>query len=153
MCYFHPAPCTLHPFFLYFCAKFITMKKEIIIAIVCVLAMVAVGCKTREMSVQNNPKGDTFCVKKGCSFEIHFIANGSLGTTWQYVNKQEVTIVDSVSQRVVNNAPEGMVGKAVDLYITFKATEKGTDTLVFKNSRIFDPKDEGVTVTKIVHVR
>lgn len=129
------------------------MKKEIIIAIVCVLAMVAVGCKTREMSVQNNPKGDTFCVKKGCSFEIHFIANGSLGTTWQYVNKQEVTIVDSVSQRVVNNAPEGMVGKAVDLYITFKATEKGTDTLVFKNSRIFDPKDEGVTVTKIVHVR
>lgn len=129
------------------------MKKEIIIAIVCVLAMVAVGCKTSEMSVQNNPKGDTFCVKKGCSFEIHFIANGSLGTTWQYVNKQEVTIVDSISQRVVNNAPEGMVGKAVDLYITFKATEKGTDTLVFKNSRIFDPKDEGVTVTKIVHVR
>jgi predicted secreted protein len=129
------------------------MKKEIIIAIVFVLTMVAIGCKTKEMSVQNNPKGDTFCVKKGDTFEIHFIANASLGKTWQYINKQNITIVDSVSQRVVNNAPEGMVGKSVDLYLTFKATEKGTDTLIFKNSRIFDPTDEGVTVTKIVHVR
>lgn len=117
------------------------------------IAVVAVGCKTKEMSVKNNPKGDTFCIKKGETFEIHFIANGSLGTTWQYVNKQEVTIVDSVSQRVVNKAPEGMVGKSVDLYLTFKAKEKGTDTLVFKNSRIFDPNDEGTTVTKIIHVR
>jgi len=129
------------------------MKKEIIIAIICMIAVLAVGCKTKEMSVKNNPKGDTFCIKKGETFEIHFIANGSLGTTWQYVNKQEVTIVDSVSQRVVNKAPEGMVGKSVDLYLTFKAKEKGTDTLVFKNSRIFDPNDEGTTVTKIIHVR
>lgn len=129
------------------------MKKEIIIAIVCVLAMVAVGCKTKEMSVQNNPKGDTFCVKKGESFEIHFIANASTGRTWQFINKNEVKIVDSVSQRVVNNAPEGMVGKSVDLYLTFKAAEKGTDTLLFKISRISDPNDEGTTVTKIIHVR
>ena len=129
------------------------MKKEIIIAIVCVLAMVAVGGKTGKMSVQNNPKGDSFCVKKGESFEIHFIANSSLGTVWQYINKEQVTIVDSVSQRVVNNAPEGMVGKSVDLFISFIAKEKGCDTLVFKNSRIFDPKHEGTTITKIVHVR
>lgn len=129
------------------------MKKEIIFAVVLLLAIVAIGCKTKELSVNNNPKGDTFCVKKGDTFEIHFVANGSLGTTWQYINKEQVTIVDSVSQRVVNNAPEGMVGKAVDLYLTFKATQKGTDTLVFKNSRIFDPNDEGVTITKIVHVR
>lgn len=115
------------------------MKKEIVIALTCLLLILAVGCKTGKMSVDNNPKGDTFCVKKGDSFEIHFIANSSLGTVWQYLNKQDVTIVDSVSQRVVNNAPEGMVGKAVDLYITFKAKERGTDTLVFKNSRILIP--------------
>lgn len=129
------------------------MKKEIVIALTCLLLILAVGCKTGKMSVDNNPKGDTFCVKKGDSFEIHFIANSSLGTVWQYLNKQDVTIVDSVSQRVVNNAPEGMVGKAVDLYITFKAKERGTDTLVFKNSRIFDPKHEGTTVSKIIHVK
>jgi predicted secreted protein len=129
------------------------MKKEIIFAVVLLFAIVAIGCKTKELSVNNNPKGDTFCVKKGDTFEIHFVANASLGKTWQYINKEQVTIVDSVSQRVVNNAPEGMVGKAVDLYLTFKATQKGTDTLVFKNSRIFDPNDEGVTITKIVHVR
>lgn len=129
------------------------MKKEIIFAIVFVLAVVAVGCKTQQMSVKNDPKGDHFCVKKGETFEIHFIANASTGRTWQYINKNKVSIVDSVSQRVVNNAPEGMVGKSVDLYITFEAKKEGCDTLIFKNSRVFDPKDEGVVITKIVHVR
>jgi len=129
------------------------MKRKIIFPIVLLLAMLAIGCKTQQMSVKNDPKGDHFCVKKGETFEIHFIANGSTGRTWQYINKNEVSIVDSVSQRVVNNAPEGMVGKSVDLYITFEAKEKGCDTLIFKNSRVFDPKDEGVVITKIVHVR
>lgn len=138
---------------MYFWTKFIKMKKEIIFAIVFVLAVVAVGCKTQQMSVKNDPKGDHFCVKKGETFEIHFIANASTGRTWQYINKNKVSIVDSVSQRVVNNAPEGMVGKSVDLYITFEAKKEGCDTLIFKNSRVFDPKDEGVVITKIVHVR
>jgi predicted secreted protein len=129
------------------------MKKEIIFAIVFVLAVVAIGCKTQQMSVKNDPKGDHFCVKKGDKFEIHFVANASTGRAWQYINKNQVPIVDSVSQRVVNNAPEGMVGKSVDLYITFEAKEKGCDTLIFKNSRVFDPSDEGVVITKIVHVR
>ena len=129
------------------------MKRKIIFPIVILLAMLAMGCKTQQMSVKNDPKGDHFCVKKGETFEIHFIANASTGRTWQYINKNEVSIVDSVSQRVVNNAPEGMVGKSVDLYITFEAKKEGCDTLIFKNSRVFDPKDEGVVITKIVHVR
>lgn len=129
------------------------MKRKIIFPIVLLLAMLAIGCKTQQMSVKNDPKGDHFCVKKGETFEIHFIANASTGRTWQYINKNEVSIVDSVSQRVVNNAPEGMVGKSVDLYITFEAKKEGCDTLIFKNSRVFDPKDEGVVITKIVHVR
>ena len=129
------------------------MKRKIIFPIVLLLAMLAIGCKTQQMSVKNDPKGDHFCVKKGETFEIHFIANASTGRTWQYINKNEVSIVDSVSQRVVNNAPEGMVGKSVDLYITFEANKEGCDTLIFKNSRVFDPKDEGVVITKIVHVR
>ncbi len=129
------------------------MKRKIIFPVILLLALVAMGCKTQQMSVKNDPKGDHFCVKKGETFEIHFIANASTGRTWQYINKNEVTIVDSVSQRVVNNAPEGMVGKSVDLYLTFEAKEKGCDTLIFKNSRVFDSKDEGVVVTKIVHVR
>lgn len=129
------------------------MKKKIIFPIILLLALVAMGCKTQQMRVQNDPKGDHFCVKRGDQFEIHFIANASTGRAWQYINKNVVTIVDSVSQRVVNNAPEGMVGKSVDLYLTFEAKEKGCDTLIFKHSRVFDPKDEGVVITKIVHVR
>lgn len=129
------------------------MKRKIIFPIVLLLAMLAIGCKTQQMSVKNDPKGDHFCVKKGETFEIHFIANASTGRTWQYINKNEVSIVDSVSQRVVNNAPEGMVGKSVDLFLTFEAKEKGCDTLIFKHSRVFDPRDEGVVITKIVHVQ
>lgn len=136
-----------------FATKQKVMKRKIIFPVILLLALVAMGCKTQQMSVKNDPKGDHFCVKKGETFEIHFIANASTGRTWQYINKNEVSIVDSVSQRVVNNAPEGMVGKSVDLYLTFQAKNEGCDTLIFKNSRAFDPKDEGVVVTKIVHVR
>jgi predicted secreted protein len=136
-----------------FATKKKSMKKESIFAVIVLLALVAMGCKTQQMGVKNDPKGDRFCVKKGDTFEIHFVANASTGRAWQYINKNEVTIVDSVSQRVVNNAPEGMVGKSVDLYLTFEAKKEGCDTLIFKNSRVFDPSDEGVTVYKIVHVR
>ena len=93
--------------------------------------MLAIGCKTQQMSVKNDPKGDHFCVKKGDQFEIHFIANASTGRAWQYINKNVVTIVDSVSQRVVNNAPEGIVGKSVDLYL-----RKSTAILQKKKERI-----------------
>ena len=129
------------------------MKKKIIFPIILLLTMLAIGCKTQQMSVKNDPKGDHFCVKRGDQFEIHFIANASTGRAWQYINKNVVTIVDSVSQRVVNNAPEGMVGKSVDLFLTFETKEKGCDTLIFKHSRVFDPRDEGVVITKIVHVQ
>lgn len=129
------------------------MKRGHIFTVILLITFALAGCKTHQMHVSNDPKGDQFVVKKGERFEIHFIANASLGKTWQYLNKNEVTIVDSISQRVVNNAPEGMVGNAVDLYITFQAKEKGTDTLIFKNSRIFDPQDEGITVYKIVTVK
>lgn len=142
---------------IFFCifvgSNIMNMKRGYIFTVILLITFALAGCKTHQMNVSNDPKGDQFVVKKGEQFEIHFVSNASTGRKWQYVNKNEVTIVDSVSQRMVNNAPEGMVGKSVDLYLTFEAKEKGTDTLLFKFSRVFDPADEGVTIQKIVTVK
>jgi len=125
------------------------MKKLLII----IFALLFIGCKSGERLMladahsDHSTENDHIIVKKGDLFEIHFISNESLGTCWQYVNKQEVTIVDSIDQRSVSRAPAGIVGAASNLYIKFKAVNKGTDTLIFKYFRVFD-EDFPVTVEK-----
>ncbi|MDL2309166.1 protease inhibitor I42 family protein, partial [Bacteroidales bacterium OttesenSCG-928-C03] len=99
----------------------------------------------------NDAKGDHFAIKKGEIFEINLVTNASTGFHWEWTNKGDVTVVDSVGIRTVDNNPEGYVGGSVNRYWQFKGAKRGTDTLKFDYCRPWDKNEVArqrtVTVT------
>jgi len=118
-----------------------------------VIAMMILGCKTTEKAMKNDSKGDYFEVKKGNSFEIHFITNASLGLAWTWQNSAAVSIVDSLGSRYVNDYPVDMIGMSVNQYWAFKGVEKGVDTLHFNYCHGGDISTSARTKTVIVKVK
>lgn len=125
------------------------MKKYFFFLMILLLA----GCKCGESISQIDPKGDYFEVKKGSTFEIHFVTNASLGAHWEWINESKVAVVDSVGKRFERRGDKNMVGMASDMYIKFKANEVGTDTLLFSWLRTGDSSFPVREVKKIVKVK
>ena len=82
-----------------------------------------------------NKDTDEVTMKVGETCEIEFVTNASTGFWWQWTNKPINSIVDSVGERYVNNAPKGMVGAPSKRYWKFMAVKKGTQTLTFVYAR------------------
>lgn len=112
-----------------------------------------IGCKSGEKIVKNDPTGDTFEVKVGKTFEIHFLQNASLGTRWTWKNHAEISIVDSIDITYKQKGPKGMVGKASDMYYKFEGKKIGTDTLEFWAYRTWEPENPIKIIKKVVIVK
>lgn len=125
------------------------MKKLYFLLIIALL----VGCKSTEKVAKNDPNGETFMIKTGETFEVHFLSNASLGTKWIWKNKESVAIVDSVGLRYEQKSPEGMVGAASDMFYKFEGVKSGTDTLEFWSCRVWEIDTPLKVVKKVVKVK
>ena len=68
------------------------------------------SCQSQKKIVSVNKDTNEFTMRKGQDCEIMFRTNASTGFWWQWVNEEEVTIVESVGDRYESDAPKGMVG-------------------------------------------
>lgn len=108
------------------------MKKILYISL---LVIFCTSCQTSKKMISVNKDTDEVTMKVGETCEIEFVTNASTGFWWQWTNKPINSIVDSVGERYVNNAPKGMVGAPSKRYWKFKAVKKGTQTLTFVYAR------------------
>lgn len=108
------------------------MKKLFYIGLLLVLFA---SCQTQQKIVTVEKDVNAFTLKTGDVCEIKFITNASTGFWWQWVNRPEITVVNSIGDRYVSNAPPGMVGAPSTRYWKFQAMQKGTQTLKFIYSR------------------
>lgn len=123
------------------------MKK---ILLFCTILLTMMSCTTSQKLVSIDEKTDQLTLKVGQPCEIKFITNASTGFWWQWTNSNEITVVDSVGNRFVSNAPKGVVGASSQRYWKFEAREKGTQTLHFvyaRQNRDEAIKQRDVTIT------
>lgn len=123
------------------------MKKILYISLLIVLTA---ACQSQKELVTVDKDTDTITLKKGEDCEIKFITNASTGYRWQWINRAEITVVDSIGDRYVSNAPPGMVGASSTRYWKFKAVQKGTQILKFvyaRSSRNEAVKTRDITIT------
>lgn len=111
------------------------------------------SCNTMKKTPFDRSTNNRFEIRKGEVFEIKLVTNASTGFIWEWVNKNEITIVDSVGVRTVDNNPEGYVGGSVDRYWQFKGVEKGTDTLKFEYCRPWNKEEVVRRQTVVVVVK
>ncbi|MCR4680988.1 MAG: protease inhibitor I42 family protein [Bacteroidales bacterium] len=102
---------------------------------VCIIMCLMGSCQSQKKLVSVDRETNEVDLKVGQSCEIAFSTNASTGFWWQWINSDEVTIVDSVGNRYHSNAPQGMVGASSMRYWKFQAKEKGTQTLKFVYAR------------------
>lgn len=91
-------------------------------------------------------------VNPGDSFELTFVTNASTGYCWILKNKEEIRLVDSVSNRYEQIAPQGMIGAPVHRLWGFRAKKTGTDTLKFAYIRPWEPDNAAKERTVVVRV-
>ena len=108
------------------------MKKILYLAIGLVLFS---GCAAQKKVVPVGKEASEVVLKNGQSCEIEFITNASTGFWWQWVNEDDVDIVESVGSRYESNAPKGVVGASSTRFWKFKALRKGSQTLRFVYAR------------------
>ncbi len=89
---------------------------------------------TKEMVVLDKNTNEV-TLKVGQPCEIQFITNASTGYWWQWVNSNEITVVDSIGEHYTSTAPVGMVGASSTRHWKFEAKKKGTETLKFVYAR------------------
>jgi len=118
-----------------FAAKKIILKNMKKLLYISLLVILCTSCQTSKKTVAVDKNTDQVTMKVGETCEIEFVTNASTGYWWQWTNKPATSIVDSVSDRYVNNAPKGMVGAPCKRYWKFKAVSKGTQTLTFMYAR------------------
>ncbi|MDR2979774.1 MAG: protease inhibitor I42 family protein [Bacteroidales bacterium] len=111
------------------------------------------ACGTMKNSISSNPDGNYFEIKKGETFEIQLVTNASTGFMWTWVNKTDVSIVDSVGIRTENPHPEGYLGGSVSRYWQFQGVQKGTDTLKFDYHRPWNNEEVARQRTITVKVK
>jgi len=75
-------------------------------------------------------------------FTINLVANPTTGYSWQWVNKQTVTTVDSIDFSYIVDRP-GLIGGGGKEIWKFLGVKRGIDTLNFKYCR---PWDQNSTV-------
>ncbi len=124
-----------------------TVKK--VLCFVVILGLVT-ACHPQKKLVSINRETDTVELHVGQPCEIEFRTNASTGYWWQWVNGDEITVVDSTGKRYENHAPKNMVGAPSLLFWKFTAKEKGTQTLKFiyaRNKPEEAIKTRNVTVT------
>lgn len=105
------------------------------------------SCQSQKKIVSVNKDTNEFTMRKGQDCEIMFRTNASTGFWWQWVNEEEVTIVESVGDRYESDAPEGMVGASSNRYWKFHAKERGTQTLKFVYAR--DNQNESIRTREV----
>lgn len=120
------------------------MKKLLYISI---LLLVMTGCQSQKKLVSVDKETNEFTMKKGQACEIQFRTNASTGFWWQWVNQDDITIVESDGDRYESTAPQGMVGASSLRYWKFVAKEKGTQTLKFVYAR--DKVDEAIKTREV----
>lgn len=108
------------------------MKKILYLAI---LIVAGTSCRSQKEIAIIDKDTQAITLKKGNFCEIKFITNASTGFCWKWTNKAEITVVDSVGNRYVSQAPAGMVGASSTRYWKFHAVQKGTQTLHFAYTR------------------
>ena len=105
------------------------------------------SCQSQKKIVSVNKDTNEFSMRKGQDCEIMFRTNASTGFWWQWVNEEEVTIVESVGDRYESDAPKGMVGASSNRYWKFHAKERGTQTLKFVYAR--DKQEEAIRTREV----
>ncbi len=108
------------------------MKKFFYISVLLVLMA---SCSSQKELVTLDKETNEVTLKVGQPCEIEFRTNASTGFWWQWVNSDEITVVDSVGDRYTSTAPAGMVGASSTRHWKFEAKKKGTETLKFVYAR------------------
>lgn len=85
-------------------------------------------------------------------FQLNLVSNPSTGFKWKWINKQEVTVVDSVDYQYIEE-DSNMIGCAGKETWTFKGVKKGVDTIKLEYRRPWEKQVSAKTKVIVVRVK
>lgn len=121
--------------FIIFVKKNCTMKmiKLLFFYAACLLGIIFLSCAKSGRPDYKVSVGDTL------NIELNYTAG--TGYSWYLINKNELTLMDSVSVDYVYDAPEGFMGGAGRSIWRFVAKSKGVETIVFVYKRPWESEE------------
>ena len=85
-------------------------------------------------------------------FQVDLISNPSTGYSWVWINKQAVSIIDSIGFNFIPDTPV-MAGSGGTEIWTLKAVSRGIDTMKFEYCRFWEPNSTIDTKSIVVKVK
>ena len=104
--------------------------KNILIPILASIILLS-GCRKHpELNADHEISVNEIC-------QIELVSNPSTGYSWKWVNKEFITIVDSINWTYVAEAPE-LIGSGGKEIWEFRGVQTGIDTVKFEYSQSWD---------------
>lgn len=123
------------------------MKLHFISSIFVIASLSA--CKVQDHAARQN-QSDSYNISVGGQFHLELASNSSTGYSWQWSNKDSVTIVDIVDQRYIADTP-GLAGGGGREKWTFKGVSPGEQIIKIDYCRSWEANCSGdskvITVT------
>ncbi|MFH0734058.1 MAG: protease inhibitor I42 family protein [bacterium] len=103
------------------------------------LALINLVCCS-DKEVINNPDfiKTEYEITVNGSFQINLVSNPTTGYSWQWTNKQSISIVDTFNHGYIPKQPM-LVGSGGKEIWRFKGIKTGTDTIKLEYCRSWDP--------------
>ena len=93
-----------------------------------------------------------FDIAVGETFKIELISNPSTGYSWKWVNKPDVSVVDTTGHQFVEDSPGKIGGGGKEIW-QFKGLKSGSDIIKFAYNRSWESRPAARTETITVKIR
>ena len=115
-----------------------------------VFVIIFTGCIPGDYKISASENAD-YKIAVGENFKVELVSNPTTGYSWRWVNKETVSIVDSVG---FDYSPEddALVGSGGKEIWKFKGVKTGVDTLKLEYCRVWDPTSTVDSMRIVVRV-
>ena len=115
------------------------------------LSFISLSCSESKEGRKDFMKPD-YTIHKGDTFQLSLNSNPSTGYSWQWANKNAVTILDTTIVMKYHSPNNGLVGSGGQEVWTFKGHQSGIDSIILKYARPWDASSTVETKKIIVKV-
>jgi inhibitor of cysteine peptidase len=123
------------------------MKTQLI-TLTIILFVILIACKTQ----QPVPVKADYSVTIQEEFQIEMESNATTGYSWQWMNHQSVSIIDSIGFSYIVTYPDRLGSPGKEIW-RFKGVLSGTDTLHFVYRRPWEKTEIAQTKNIVVEVK
>jgi Chagasin family peptidase inhibitor I42. len=127
------------------------MKKKIALSILIAIAILGVANAQKPKASDPQPYYE---IRKGGIITFRLLEHTGGGYLWQWTNRAQATVVDSVSVRAQSTSTDSRkIGAPTYSIWTFKGIKRGVDTLRFEELRVFQKNSTISTKVIVIRVR